>query len=95
MSLLFKNIGTIVGIDESGRTKVEGKAMAEIATLDNGWLLTEGNRICDYGPMATMPDEEGCEVVDVEGGWLFPSFCGYVTCYAPSKKNDKTYYFDL
>lgn len=90
MSLLFKNIGTIVGIDESGRTKVEGKAMAEIATLDNSWLLTEGNRICDYGPMATMPDEEGCEVVDVEGGWLFPSFCDSHThiVYAGSREQE-------
>ena len=45
MSLLVKNIGTLVGIDESGRVKVEGKAMADIPTLENAWLLTDGERI--------------------------------------------------
>lgn len=75
MSLLVKNIGTIVGIDESGRLKVEGKAMAEIATLENAWLLAEDGRIKDYGTMESLPECDGCEVIDAQGGWLFPSFC--------------------
>ena len=45
MSLLIKNIGCIVGIDESGRLSVAGEAMKSIGTLDNAWLLTEGTRI--------------------------------------------------
>ena len=75
MSLLVKNIGTLVGIDESHREWVEGKAMSEIETIENGWLLTDGCRIADYGTMDSMPSIEGCEVLDAEGGWLFPSFC--------------------
>ena len=75
MSLLVKNIGTIVGIDESGRLKVEGKAMAEIATLENAWLLAEDGRIKDYGTMESLPECDGYEVIDAQGGWLFPSFC--------------------
>ncbi|MEE1168262.1 MAG: imidazolonepropionase, partial [Alistipes sp.] len=75
MNLLVKNIGMLVGIDESGRLKVEGKAMAEIETLANAWLLTDGERIKDYGTMDTLPSAEGCDVLDAEGGWLFPSFC--------------------
>ena len=75
MSLLVKNIGTLVGIDESQREWVEGKAMSEIETIENGWLLTDGCRIADYGTMDSMPSIEGCEVLDAEGGWLFPSFC--------------------
>ena len=43
MNLLVKNIGMLVGIDESGRLKVEGKAMADVATLENAWLLTDGD----------------------------------------------------
>ena len=62
MNLLVKNIGTLVGIDESGRLKVEGKAMADIATLENAWLLTDGERIKDYGTMESLPSEEGCEI---------------------------------
>ena len=79
MSLLVKNIGTLVGIDESGRLKVEGKAMAEIATLENAWLLTDGERIKDYGTMESLPSAEGCDLLDAEGGWLFPSFCDSYT----------------
>ena len=75
MSLLVKNIGTLVGIDESHREWVEGKAMSEIGTIENGWLLTDGCRIADYGTMDSVPSIEGCEVLDAEGGWLFPSFC--------------------
>ncbi len=75
MSLLVKNIGTLVGIDESQREWVEGKAMSEIGTIENAWLLTDGSRIADYGTMDSMPSIEGCEVLDAEGGWLFPSFC--------------------
>ena len=83
MNLLVKNIGMLVGIDESGRLKVEGKAMAEIATLESAWLLTDGERIKEYGSMESCPsgegcdilDAEGCDILDAEGGWLFPSFC--------------------
>ena len=90
MSLLIKNIGTIVGIDESGRTRVGGKAMGEIATLENAWLLTDGTRIKDYGTMDNMPDTDGNEVIDARGGWLFPSFCDSHThiVYAGSREQE-------
>ena len=90
MNLLIKNIGTIVGIDESGRTRVSGKAMGKIAMLENAWLLTDGTHIKDYGTMDTMPDTDGNEVVDAQGGWLFPSFCDSHThiVYAGSREQE-------
>lgn len=90
MSLLVKNIGSIVGIDESGRERVEGRAMSEIAILENGWLLTDGDRIKDYGTMDKLPHIEDCEVLDAEGGWLFPSFCDSHThiVYAGSRERE-------
>ena len=88
--MLVKNIGTIVGIDESGRTRVSGKAMDEIAMLGNAWLLTDGARIKDYGTMDTLPDADGYEVIDAQGGWLFPSFCDSHThiVYAGSREQE-------
>ena len=90
MNLLIKNIGTIVGIDESGRTRVSGKAMGEIAMLENAWLLTDGARIKDYGTMDTMPDADSYEIIDAHGGWLFPSFCDSHThiVYAGSREQE-------
>ena len=90
MNLLIKNIGTIVGIDESGRTRVSGKAMDEIAMLENAWLLTDGTRIKDYGTMDNIPDADGNEVIDAQEGWLFPSFCDSHThiVYAGSREQE-------
>ena len=90
MSLLVKNIGCIVGIDESGRTRVSGKEMAAIATLENAWLLTDGERIKDYGRMETMPGLNNVEIIDACGGWLFPSFCDSHThiVYAGSREQE-------
>ena len=90
MSLLVKNIGAIVGIDESGRERIEGKAMSEITILEKAWLVTEGDRIKDYGTMDKLPHIEDCEVLDAEGGWLFPSFCDSHThiVYAGSRERE-------
>lgn len=90
MSLLVKNIGRIVGTDESGRTRVAGEDMANIGMLENAWLLTDGERICDYGTMDSVPHEEGHEVFDAKGGWLFPSFCDSHThiVYAGSREQE-------
>lgn len=90
MNLLVKNIGTIVGIDESGRSRVAGKAMGEIATLENAWLLTDGTRIKDYGTMESLPCVEGYTLIDAKGGWLFPSFCDSHThiVYAGSREQE-------
>ncbi|MBR5813123.1 MAG: imidazolonepropionase [Bacteroidaceae bacterium] len=90
MSLLIKNIGCIVGIDESGRTRVCGKEMNEIAMLENAWLLTDGARIKEYGTMDTLPTDKDCETIDANGGWLFPSFCDSHThiVYAGSREQE-------
>lgn len=90
MSLLVKNIGCIVGTDESGRTRVAGEEMSNIGMLENAWLLTDNERICDYGTMDALPHEEGHEVIDAKGGWLFPSFCDSHThiVYAGSREQE-------
>ena len=88
--MLVKNIGTIAGIDESGRSRVAGKAMGDIATLENAWLLTDGTRIKDYGTMESLPGVEGYALIDAKGGWLFPSFCDSHThiVYAGSREQE-------
>ena len=90
MSLLVKNIGCIVGTDESGRTRATGEEMSNIGMLENAWLLTDNERICDYGTMDALPHEEGHEVIDAKGGWLFPSFCDSHThiVYAGSREQE-------
>lgn len=75
MKTLIKNIGQIAGIVEEGILRKEGAAMSETGTLDNAWLLIDNERIADFGPMDALPAEEGCEVIDAEGGMVLPAFC--------------------
>lgn len=75
MKTLIKDIGQIAGIVEEGILRKEGAAMSETGTLDNAWLLIDNERIADFGPMDALPAEEGCEVIDAEGGMVLPAFC--------------------
>lgn len=75
MKTLIKNIGQIAGIVEEGVLRKEGAAMSEIGLLDNAWLLIDNERIADFGPMDALPSEEGCGVIDADGGMVLPAFC--------------------
>lgn len=75
MKTLIKNIWQIAGIVGEGILRKEGAAMSETGTLDNAWLLIDNERIADFGPMDALPSEEGCGVIDAEGGMVLPAFC--------------------
>lgn len=75
MKTLIKNIWQIAGIVEEGILRKEGAAMSETGTLDSAWLLIDNERIADFGPMDALPSEEGCGVIDAEGGMVLPAFC--------------------
>lgn len=75
MKTLIKNIGQIAGIVEEGVLRKEGAAMSETGTLENAWLLIDNEHIADFGPMDALPSEEGCEVIDADGGMVLPAFC--------------------
>lgn len=75
MKTLIKNIGQIAGIVEEGVLRKEGAAMSETGTLDNAWLLIDNEHIADFGQMDALPSEEGCGVIDADGGLVLPAFC--------------------
>lgn len=63
--------------------------MDTLRTIENAWLLVDGERIAAFGSMADpLPDAEG--EVDVAGGWIFPSFCDSHThlVYAGSREQE-------
>ena len=90
MRLLIRNIARIAGIDESGRDRVCGAEMDCLGTLDDAWLLADGERIAAYGPMSALPEGEFDATVDAGGGMLFPSFCDSHThlVYAGSREQE-------
>lgn len=75
MKTLIKDIGQLAGIVEEGVLRKEGAAMSETGTLDSAWLLIDNEHIADFGPMDSLPSEEGCGVIDADGGLVLPAFC--------------------
>lgn len=90
MKLLIKNIGRIVGLLPAGQLRVGGAEMDRLGTLADGWLLVDGERIAACGEMASLDGVTADEVVDAEGGMLFPSFCDSHThlVYAGSREQE-------
>ncbi len=87
-SLLIQHIGRLVQLEEAPAPAFRrGAAMQQIAALEGAYLLVEGARIRDFGPMAASPGRAD-EVVDARGGWVFPSWCDSHThlVYAASRE---------
>ncbi len=74
---LLTNIGALAGVDRSGIKLRRGDEMAEFPLLRDAWLLVDGERIAAFGEMAELSGREfgAVETVDMQGGWVFPSFC--------------------
>ena len=87
--MLIKNIGKLVGVRDDEKLCLAGREMAELQTIDNAWMLVDDGRIEAFGKMNSMPSIEG-EVVDAEGGYVFPSFCDSHThmVYAGSREGE-------
>lgn len=89
--MIIKNIGVLVGIDGGDTLFKRGAKMKDLGLLEDAWLRTEGERIDSFGPMSTLPAARpGEEVIDAEGGFLFPSFCDSHThlVYAGSRERE-------
>lgn len=74
-SILIRNARHIYLTDENGDgQRVEGTAMAEIPSLFDGWILVEDEKIADFGPMNTCP-ENADEILDLQDQFVLPAFC--------------------
>ncbi|MEG2365769.1 MAG: imidazolonepropionase [Alistipes sp.] len=90
MTLLVKNIAQIIGIQPADRERLCGAEMSELQTLDDAWLLTDGDRIKAFGRMSDLGATTADRVVDAAGGTLVPSFCDSHThlVYAGSREQE-------
>ncbi|MBZ0242322.1 MAG: imidazolonepropionase [Bacteroidales bacterium] len=79
--LLLHSIKELIGIEEDGRLLLRGKEMSEVQTIQDAFLLVEGDKITDYGKMtaerfsaikARVPAKDQ---VDATGKLVMPSFC--------------------
>lgn len=72
--MLIKNIGCLTGILPQEVERLRGEEMNRLQSIENAWLLTDGERIAGFGPMESCPDANG-EVIDAMGGIVTPAFC--------------------
>jgi len=89
MSLLIKNIKSLINIDSEPRKWVAGKDMQELKTIENAYLLIEDDKIADFGEMSNFKETNFTgEVIDANGKMVFPSFCDSHThlVYAGSRE---------
>ena len=72
---LFINIGVLAGADPRTSAR-RGAEMNVFKTIESAWLLTDGDTIAACGERATLGEvPENAEIIDLDGSWVFPSFC--------------------
>ena len=77
MKVIIKNIAELVQVEENIQEKVSGAAMKNLATIKDAFLCMEDGIITDFGTMDNwtgIDDWNNTEVVDAEGGMVFPSW---------------------
>jgi imidazolonepropionase len=89
MSILISNIKELIQVEETPQKWVAGSDMSKIQTIKNAWLLTEGDRIKDFGSMDNMPEDlKYTDHINASGRMVFPSFVDSHThlVYASSRE---------
>ena len=78
MKTLIRNIGKLVGIVPEGTLRKEGPEMGKVGSLDNAWLLIDGEKIDSFGQEGDNrygTAQEAARIIDAAGGYVMPSFC--------------------
>ena len=92
MRTLIKNIKTLVGVGSEGKLRLQGAEMAQLGTIDDAWLLVDGERISSFGEMRCLDEAiAGADhVMDAQGGMVLPSWCDPHThiVYAGSREGE-------
>ncbi len=73
-TILIKNIKTLVQVENEIRPVVKGVAMQSLPTLNNAWLLINGERIQNFGTMNHCPTTADT-VIDATDKMVFPTWC--------------------
>lgn len=72
--MLLTNIHQLLQIRSALTRKVSGEEMATLPLLENAYLLTDDDRITDFGPMEFCPDNYTGETLDCTGRLVLPAW---------------------
>ncbi|WP_303319195.1 imidazolonepropionase [Flavivirga abyssicola] len=90
MTTLFKNIKELIQVRTEPIAFVSGKAMSELPTIKNAFLIVEKGLISDFGSMENCPKTAFSEVIDATGKMILPSWCDSHThiVYAGNRESE-------
>lgn len=74
MKTLLTNIKELIQVREGKTALLKGKAMNELPTLKQAWLLLEDDKIVDYGSMETGKLPETDKTMDLSGKMVLPTW---------------------
>ena len=78
MKTVIKNIAELIQTETTPKKWVAGKDMNHLNTIKDAFVEIENGIITDFGSMNRWNGIENwnkTEVIDAEGGMIFPSFC--------------------
>jgi len=70
---LISNIGKLIGTNDATQP-LRGTELANLPSIDDAWLLIEGDSIADFGPMSQKPSS-AADRTDAFGGLVLPAWC--------------------
>ena len=78
MKTVIKNISELVQVEYNPKKWVAGSDMDSVETIQDAFVEMEDDRITAFGSMNEwmgIDDWNNTEVIDAEGGMVFPSYC--------------------
>ena len=90
MQILFINIKQLLQIREQNVTRLSGTEMGKLPFLDDAYLLTENEKILDFGPMSKLGEIDAEKIIDATGKMLLPAWCDSHThlVYAGNREDE-------
>ncbi len=88
-TILIKNIGQLIQVEQTPQKRVAGKAMSILPSIKNAFLFIEKGIIKDFGVMSECK-YQNIETIDANGQMVFPSWCDSHThiVYAGSREGE-------
>ena len=89
MRRVLTNISRLLMAEDEPDARAEGANMASVSSLENAWLVIENGLIGCYGSGEVIPFPDD-DVIDCNGGLVFPAFCDSHThlVYAGSREKE-------
>ena len=78
MKTVIKNISELIQTENTPRKWVAGKDMSKLSTIKDSFIEYENGIITSFGSMSDwkgIEDWNNTEIIDAEGGMVFPSYC--------------------